>query len=73
LPSAVDVSRSHTIRQSQTHTYTPVGFLSTSDQLVLEAPIYTPHNKHKRRTSITQRDSKPRSQQSSGFVPTLLS
>jgi hypothetical protein len=57
---------SHTHTHTQTH---PVGLLSTSDQLVVEPPAYTTHN-HKRRTCMTQRDSKRRSQQSSVFRPT---
>jgi hypothetical protein len=43
----IEVSRSYTFR----HMY-PVGFLYSSDQLVVEAATYTTHNKHKRRTSI---------------------
>jgi hypothetical protein len=44
----VEVSRSHiTIHRH------PVGLLSTNDDLVAEAAIYTTHNKHKRRTSMT--------------------
>ena len=44
----VEVPRSHTTRQRQ-----PVELLSTNNDLVAEAAIYTTHNKHKRRTSIT--------------------
>jgi hypothetical protein len=45
-----DVSRSHKIKH--THTHTPVGRLCESDQLVAEASTYITHNKHKRGTSI---------------------
>jgi len=44
----VEVPRSHTTRHRH-----PVELLSTNDDLVAEAAIYTTHNKHKRRTSIT--------------------
>ena len=53
-------------------TYTnPVGLIWTSDQLVAEASTYKTHNKHKRRTSMPQWDSSPRTQQTSefGFTP----
>jgi len=45
----VEVSKSHTIRLTQTH---PVGLLSISDQPVAEAATYKTHSKHNRRTSV---------------------
>jgi hypothetical protein len=63
----VEVSRSHTIRHTHTQ---PKGFPWTSDQLVAKAATYTTHNKHNTQTSMPQRYSNPRSQESNGFRPT---
>ena len=52
------VSRSHTIRHTHTHT---VRLLCTSDKTVAEAATCTMHNKHNRRTSMN----------STGFEPAI--
>ena len=49
-PSIFEVTRSHTIRHTHTHT---LGFIWTSDQLVTGAATYTAHDKHNRRTFIS--------------------
>jgi hypothetical protein len=64
----VEVSRSD--RQTDTHTHAEE-FLWTSNQLVSEASTYKTHNKHKTQTPMTSQDSKPHSQQSRGYRPTL--
>jgi hypothetical protein len=61
-PLILEVSRSHTIRQTN-----PVTLLWTSDQLDPQTATYTTHNKNKRRISMSQCDSNPRSRRSNGF------
>jgi len=59
-PNSAPVRRIVEVSGSHRHTE-PVGFLSTSDQLLAQAATYKTHNKHKRRTTMA----------SAGFEPTI--
>jgi hypothetical protein len=66
-PPRFEVSGSHKIRHTQTHTH-----FWTSDQSVAEAATDTTHNKHKRRTSIAPRGIRTRNPSKRAATDVLL-
>jgi len=69
----IEVSKSHIDTSTHAHASThAVGILWSSDQLVIEAATYITHNKLTDEHPCSQRNSKPRSQHSSGFRLTHL-
>ena len=64
-------THTHTQTQTDTHTKHSVGFPWKSDQPEAETSIRTAHNIHKKKISMSLRDSEPQSLQANGRRPTL--